>query len=125
MIHHRLYNILSVAVALFGVSCVSQRVAAAEKLKLDKGDHICLVGNELGERMQHHNFWETLLHQQFGDKELVVRNLCFPGDEPLNRLRSLNFGDPDKHLAHSKADVILFFFGLNESFAGARWSRCI
>ncbi|MBI2478101.1 MAG: SGNH/GDSL hydrolase family protein, partial [Planctomycetia bacterium] len=69
--------------------------------------------------MQHHNFWETLLHQQFGDKELVVRNLCFPGDEPLNRLRSLNFGDPDKHLAHSKANVILFFFGFNESFAGA------
>ncbi|MCA9146673.1 MAG: SGNH/GDSL hydrolase family protein, partial [Planctomycetales bacterium] len=109
----------SLAAAFVLASFISQNAAAADKLTLEKGDHICLVGNELGERMQHHNFWEMLLHQQFGDKELVVRNLCFPGDEPLNRLRSLNFGDPDKHLAHSKADVILFFFGFNESFAGA------
>lgn len=119
MTNHRFTHALSLAVAVLFITLVSQQATAAEKLSLKKGDHICLVGNELGERMQHHNFWETLLHQQFGDKELVVRNLCFPGDEPLNRLRSLNFGDPDKHLTHSKADVILFFFGFNESFAGA------
>lgn len=118
MIHNRSFKVLSIAIASLGVCCVFHPAAAAEKLAIEKGDHICLVGNELGERMQHHNCWETLLHQRFGDKELVVRNLCFPGDEPLNRLRSLNFGDPDKHLAHSKADVILFFFGFNESFAG-------
>ncbi|MCH8828560.1 MAG: azurin, partial [Planctomycetes bacterium] len=66
--------------------------------------------------MQHQNHWETLLHQRFPRHNLVVRNLCFPGDEPFNRLRSLNFGTPDQHLAHSKASVILFFFGFNESF---------
>ena len=93
--------------------------AASAELTLAKGDHICLVGNELGERMQHHNYWETLLHQQFPNQELVVRNLCFPGDEPFERIRSLNFGDPDAHLTHSKANVILYFFGFNESFAGA------
>ncbi|MFQ5735105.1 MAG: PVC-type heme-binding CxxCH protein, partial [Planctomycetaceae bacterium] len=47
-------------------------------------------------------------------------NLCFPGDEPSHRLRSLNFGTPDQHLQHSKADVILFFFGFNESFCGEK-----
>ncbi|MCZ6794399.1 MAG: GDSL-type esterase/lipase family protein [Planctomycetota bacterium] len=93
-------------------------LSAAETLKLQRGDHICLVGNALGERMQHHNYWETLLHQRFPDKELVVRNLCFPGDEPFERIRSQNFGDPDQHLAHSKASVVLYFFGFNESFAG-------
>ena len=82
-----------------------------KELVLEKGDHLCLVGNELGERMQHHNFWETLLHQGYPEHELTVRNLCFPGDEPLERLRSLNFGSPDLHLTHSKADVILYFFG--------------
>ncbi|MEL7336919.1 MAG: hypothetical protein AAFN70_12025, partial [Planctomycetota bacterium] len=51
--------------------------AKLAKLKLQKGDHICLVGNELGERFQHHNFWESLLHQRFSDLELTVRNLCF------------------------------------------------
>ena len=30
----------------------------------------------------------------------------------------MNFGSPDQHLAHSKASVVLFFFGFNESFAG-------
>lgn len=88
------------------------------ELKLEKGDHVCLVGNELGERMQHQNQFESLLHQQFPNLELVVRNLCFPGDEPFTRIRSKNFGEPDKHLTHSQANVILYFFGFNESFDG-------
>ena len=68
-------------------------VIKAAELNLEKGDRICLVGNALGERMQHQNYWETLLYQRFPDLDLTVRNLCFPGDEPLHRLRSLNF-DP-------------------------------
>lgn len=92
-------------------------VSAAE-LELNKGDHICLVGNELGERLQHHNFCETLLHYSYPELELTVRNLCFPGDEPYERIRSLDFGDPDSHLTHSKADVVMYFFGFNESFDG-------
>ncbi|MEQ8789037.1 MAG: GDSL-type esterase/lipase family protein [Pirellulaceae bacterium] len=96
----------------------SARVAQGPALAIEKGDHICLVGNALGERMQHHDYFESLLHQRFAGDELVVRNLCIPGDEPLERLRSLNFGSPDEHLAHSKASVILFFLGFNESFAG-------
>ena len=87
-------------------------------VELRRGDHICLVGNELGERMQHHNYWETLLHQVLPQHQLTVRNLCFPGDEPFERIRSKNFGDPDSHLTHSQATVVLYFFGFNESFAG-------
>src|SRR3954452_5725609 len=90
----------------------------ADVLQLRKGDHICLVGNALGERLQFANDWEALLHARFPRHELVVRNLCFPADEPFRRDRSLNFGSPDAHLAHSKADVILFFLGMNEAFAG-------
>lgn len=92
--------------------------SAAEKLVLQQGDHVCLIGNALGERMQHENYCETRLHQQFPTLNLVVRNLCFPGDEPFERIRSQNFGDPDKHLTHSKATVVLFCFGFNESFDG-------
>ncbi|MCG8652308.1 MAG: azurin, partial [Pirellulales bacterium] len=89
--------------------------AGAAELELEKGDHICLVGNALGERMQHQNQWESLLHQRFGKLELTVRNLCFPGDEPYQRIRSQNFGEPDSHLAHSQASVVMYFFGFNES----------
>lgn len=99
---------------VFAVSAL----ASAEVLKLEKGDHICLVGNELGERLQHHNYWETLLHQTFPDQNLTVRNLCFPGDEVAERIRIKNFGDPHKHLTHSEASVVLYFFGFNESFDG-------
>jgi len=93
---------------------------AAAELKLERGDHICLVGNALGERMQHHNYWETMLHQKFPKDKLVVRNLCFPGDEPFERIRSENFGDPNSHLVHSKASVVICFFGFNESFHGKK-----
>ncbi len=91
----------------------------AAELELQPGDHICLVGNALGERLQHHNQWEALLHQRFPKLNLTVRNLCFPGDEPFERIRSENFGTPDAHLAHSQASVVIYFFGFNESFAGA------
>ena len=108
---------LSAALFLLAVSVSLPTVNAAD-LELKKGDHICLVGNELGERMQHQNHFETLLHQSYPELELTVRNLCFPGDEPYERIRSLDFGDPDSHLKHSKADVVVYFFGFNESFDG-------
>ncbi len=107
---------ISLAALVGSFSCVSRATSA--ELEVKQGDQICLVGNALGERMQHQNFWETLLYQRFPGKQLAVRNLCFPGDEPDVRLRSKNFGEPDTHLAHSKASVVLFFFGYNESFDG-------
>ncbi|MCH2201085.1 MAG: GDSL-type esterase/lipase family protein [Fuerstiella sp.] len=107
-----------IAALLTGIAIAVPRPLIASALILKKGDHICLVGNELGERMQHHNYWEALLHQSYPDLELTVRNLCFPGDEPYERIRSLDFGDPDSHLKHSRASVVMFFFGFNESFAG-------
>ena len=68
--------------------------------------------------MQHHNYWESLLQQRYPELELRVRNLGFPGDEPYERIRSENFGDPDQHLSHSQASVVMYFFGFNESFDG-------
>lgn len=105
------------AVAIHAIVAVADD-GRAGVLELRKGDHICLVGNALGERLQFANDWEALLYERFPGHELVIRNLCFPADEPFKRDRSLNFGSPDAHLTHSKADVILFFFGMNESFAG-------
>ncbi|MGE0757567.1 MAG: PVC-type heme-binding CxxCH protein [Pirellulaceae bacterium] len=114
---HTPRNSIATLVWLSAILAFPAHCPAAE-LELRRGDHICLVGNALGERLQHANHWETLLYQRFPDLELVVRNLCFPGDEPLERLRSLNFGSPDDHLRHSRADVVIYFFGFNESFAG-------
>ncbi len=86
-----------------------QPLMAAEplSLKLEKGDHICIVGNTLAERMQHYGWLETLIHARFPEHELVFRNLGYSGDEidgfknPSHRMRSMDFGTHDQWLTGS------------------------
>ena len=91
---------------------------AAQLLTLNKGDHICYLGNALADRMQHHGFLETFIHAKFPDDELVFRNLAASGDEVATWHRSENFGSRDDWLTKTKADVIFAFYGFNESFQG-------
>lgn len=132
--------------AVFVVAvAASVSAAQAAPLELKKGDHVCIIGNTLAERMQHHGWLETLIHARFPQHELVLRNLGYSGDEIEldKRLRSMSFGTPDEWLAgdapvpqpaklsprdqvaknrfeltNTKADVIFAFFGYNESFRG-------
>ncbi len=90
----------------------------APAIELRKGDHVSLVGNTLAERMQHAGWLETLLQARFPDRELVIRNLGYSGDELTLRLRSEGFGSPDDHLRRTETDVVLAFFGANEAHAG-------
>src|SRR5262245_55010976 len=108
-----------------------------------KGDHICIIGNTLAERMQQDGWLETFLYARNPQLDFTIRNLGFSGDEINLRLRSQDFGTPDEWLAgdapipkpelvadrsvvlsnrfektNTKADVILAFFGYNESFGG-------
>lgn len=102
-----------VALAIFAMPA-----AAEDGLVLKKGDRVCLIGNTLAERMQHHGRLEARVQARFPRHELVFRNLGYSGDELTLRLRSAGFGTPDEHLTKNKADVIFAFFGYNESFAG-------
>ncbi|PYK98178.1 MAG: hypothetical protein DME19_13530 [Verrucomicrobia bacterium] len=90
----------------------------AQVLTLNKGDHICYLGNALADRMQHHGFLETLIYAKFPDDDLVFRNLAASGDEVATWHRSENFGSRDDWLTKTKADVVLAFYGFNESFKG-------
>lgn len=99
-----------------GVAPLSGAQGAA--LELRQGDTIVLLGNTLAERMQHYNRFETLLMTRFPELQLRVRNLGWSGDTITLQPRPLNFGDAARHLSEQKADVILAFFGLNESFDG-------
>jgi putative heme-binding domain-containing protein len=117
--------------------------AAPAPFKLEKGDHICIIGNTLADRMQHDGWLETFLHARFPQHNLTIRNLGYSGDEITLRLRSQDFGTPDQWLAgnapipnpgaiadksvvqqnrfentNTKADVIFAFFGYNESWGG-------
>src|SRR5260370_22282952 len=135
----------SLAISLFALTLAA--TAQAQSLELKKGDHICLIGNTLDERMQHYGWLETLIHSRFPEHEWVLRNLGYSGDElplsPATRMRSMDFGTADQWLAgdapvpqpgklnpgavvrknrfeltNTKADVIFAFFGYNESFGG-------
>src|SRR6516165_6589033 len=88
------------------------------KLEIRPGDHISIIGNTLADRMQHDGWLETYLFYRFPKHNLVIRNLGFSGDELTLRLRSADFGSPDHWLTKNKTDVVLAFFGYNESFAG-------
>ena len=108
----------------------------------EKGEHIVMIGNGLGERMQYYGYFETELHLRFPEHHLTIRNMCFPGDTPAYRPRAgrntpwafpgaekyrpeLNrhrgeghYPSEDEWLAICEADTILAFFGYNESFDG-------
>src|SRR3954462_13592226 len=90
--------------------------ASADPLTLKKGDHICIIGNTLADRMQHDGWLETFLNHRFPKHELVIRNMGYAADEVANRPREERFGKADDRLTHSKADVIFAFFGYNESY---------
>jgi lysophospholipase L1-like esterase len=87
-------------------------------VELRPNDRIVLVGNTLAERMQHFNHFETLLMTRLPALQLTLRNLGWSADTITLQPRPLNFGDASRHLHEQKADVILMFFGLNESYAG-------
>src|SRR5687767_12037498 len=109
---------LRLAIASLGLTL--GLAAGAQTVKLEKGDHVSLIGNTLADRMQHFGWLETLAYSRFPDQELVFRNLGFSGDEIIDRHRSENFGSPDEWLKRTQADVIFAFFGFNESFKGEK-----
>src|SRR5438034_3381486 len=92
--------------------------AFGAQLTLNKGDHICYLGNALADRMQHDACLETLLYARFPRLDLVFRNLAASGDEVATWHRPENVGSRDYRLAKTKADVIFAFYGFNESFKG-------
>ncbi|MCY2963596.1 MAG: GDSL-type esterase/lipase family protein [Planctomycetota bacterium] len=89
----------------FCLVLISAAAVPAADLELKKGDHICIVGGGVAERMQHYGWLEARLHSRFSNLELVFRNLAYSGDEidgyrnSSHRLRSMSFGTHDEWLA--------------------------
>lgn len=104
----------------FLLALVATGVPAAQAagLELRHGDRICLVGNTFAERFQLYGYFESGLLAAFPDLGLSVRNLAWSADETALRPRPLDFGTVDRHLEAQAADVVLLFYGANESFAG-------
>jgi mono/diheme cytochrome c family protein/glucose/arabinose dehydrogenase len=121
------------------LACLSVVASHAQPLELKKGDNIAIVGSGLADRQQHHAWLESLIHKAYPDLVLTVRNLGFAADEVNVHPRSdevptteyfLNMkpgtlatkvGKTDV-VYHAGADfhanVILAYWGFNESFKG-------
>ena len=129
------------SVILILLSCNNTEKRA---IQLHKGAHIMLIGNNLGSRMMNYGFFETEMHVRYPDSLLYIRNMCdggetpgfrphsgrmnpwaFPGAEKYQTELATNsqseghFETPDQWLTRLKADIIIAFFGFNESFEGA------
>ncbi len=93
-------------------------VPPAPRLELRRGDRVALTGNALAERLGALGHFETLLHSRFPDLELSVRNFGWPGDEAGLRKRPDAYATIDDPYAAFAPQVVLAFFGYNESFRG-------
>jgi mono/diheme cytochrome c family protein/glucose/arabinose dehydrogenase len=116
---------------------------ATTKLSISKGSHIILIGNNLGSRMMEFDHFETEMHLRYPDSMLYVRNMCdggntpgfrphsgrktpwaFPGADQFQTELAKSGGFegfveyPDEWMIKHKADMIIAFFGFNESFEG-------
>jgi lysophospholipase L1-like esterase len=110
-----------VAIAMAGAAAAQSPAPSTggeTRLTLQQGDRVILIGNTLAERQQYFNNFETTLLVRQAALGLTVRNLGWSADTLTLQPRPLNFGDAPKHLTAQKADVIIAFFGANESFEG-------
>ena len=110
---HRILGLLFCSLLM---ALPSSSVSAEVMVALEKGDHVCYIGNTLADRMQHHAWLETYIHATHPELDLTFRNLGFAGDEVKTRPRSQDFGSADAWLTKEKADVVFCFFGYNEAF---------
>ena len=129
-----LKSILHLSITAFALLATAS--AAEPLLQLKKGDHIAIVGSGLADRQQHQAWFEALVHQSFPELQLTVRNFGFAADEINVHPRSDGVPPLEWYLAMKKgdtkineklhyyagtdfgADVILAYWGFNESFRG-------
>lgn len=100
------------------VSALATLGLSQAQLTLEKEDVVCLIGNGLGDRMQHDGWVEAAVQKSHPDHQLRFRNLAYSGDTVDSRPRNKGFTPHEQYLADCKADVVWVFFGYNESFAG-------
>jgi len=132
--------VIVLVIAFTSFQCKQSDSAA---LKISKGAHIILIGNNLGSRMMNYGHFEAEMHIRYPDSLLYIRNMCdggntpgfrphsgrpspwaFPGAEKFQTELARNsdsrgqYETPDEWITRHKADIIIAFFGFNESFQG-------
>ncbi len=112
-------------------------------VQIGPNSSITLIGNNLGARMLNYGIFETKMHLLHPEDSLIIRNMCdggntpgfrphsarnlpwaFPGAEKFQKELAKNSGSEgvfpssDEWLTSLNTDIIIAFFGYNESFNG-------
>jgi len=90
-----------------------------ETLEIKSGQKIALVGNCLAERMNLFGHFETRLQLRFAEQKPVFRNFGWPADAVEQQARPGNYTKIDDPFLVYSPDLLICFFGFNESFAGS------
>ncbi len=131
------------AIVLIAFCTLQFTQSSPPSLQIKKDSHIVLIGNNLGSRMMNYGHFETEMHLRYPDFNLYIRNMADGGNTPGFRPHSSrvspwafpgaekfqtelatfsdsqgHFPTEDQWLSNLKADVIIAFFGYNESFEG-------
>src|SRR5690348_2414893 len=104
---------LFITAAACGVYFFSRQRAAGIRSKAHL--RVAIIGNTFAERMQHYNYFETMLTASYTTDSIVVRNFGWSGDELTGSLRPLNFPSTKALLKTFQPDVIIACYGMNES----------
>jgi mono/diheme cytochrome c family protein/glucose/arabinose dehydrogenase len=130
-------------ILIIGICAFQCTPSDSDKIQVWKNAHIVLIGNNLCSRMMNFGHFETEMQLRYPDSLLFIRNMCdggntpgfrphsgrfspwaFPGAEKFqtelaNKSRSEgHLETEDQWLTRLEADIILAFFGYNESFQG-------
>lgn len=108
----------SIVAFLLPILMVGNHTTAAEPFEIKPNDVVAIYGNGLADRMQHDPWVETVLQQQLAGMRVSFRNMSFAGDLVNKKPRNKGFTNDADYLQHVNPDVVLCFYGYNESFAG-------
>ena len=136
----RVYGILGFVLTVFLAGCQKDEQG---RIPVSDNMSIVLIGNNLGSRMMNYGHFETEMHVRYPEKNLFIRNMCDPGNTPgfrphssrnspwafpgAEKFQTVNanpsgsighFPTEDEWITNLQADLIIAFFGYNESFAG-------
>ena len=119
LVSQRSLPLAALAAALFGFApLASAETADGPGVELQKNQRVALIGNSTAERMNLFGHFEARLHRRFPEREIVFRNFGWPADEVDERQRPGNYTVIDDPYLVFSPDLVLCFFGLNESFEG-------
>src|SRR5690606_7485810 len=133
----------SLVALILSAAIFFQCTSDGDKLQIKRGSRIFLIGNNLPSRMMSYGFFETEMHLRYPGGRLFIGNMgdggstpgfrphsgrnapwAFPGAEKFRTELARRSGSEghleteDEWMKRLGADIVVAFFGYNESFAG-------